>query len=343
MWQVVLVAALGSGVAEGLMAELLEDDRVLFRFQELKDIVKIEMEAVTLISQEVLELLCMVSCGGLLPMELHSRAIHCSCISAAYIDKRIFAATDRRPWCLAKDNIKDNLRDLVEGDKPEDDETSLQLWKLMKMGWPIERCEEVVLHLQLLPWSSIGAEQGHTAAAVIKKQHQEIHEDQLCCRSFLYQLRPLLAEPEENAALATYQKQMEGVLAKAPDKFTGRQVFCKLQCSRQRNCRLVPSDTSHSLTELQSCNPMLKSTMLCLLRRGWHMRCRPTQPERTNGRRPKLLRWNCRSDKTCLCTGLSSRSRRHILEGWQLAGWIPPKGTSFREWFMQCLKDMQVS
>jgi hypothetical protein len=67
VWQVVLVAALGSGVAEGLMAELLEDDRVLFRFQELKDIVKIEMEAVTLISQEVLELLCMVSCGGSLP------------------------------------------------------------------------------------------------------------------------------------------------------------------------------------------------------------------------------------------------------------------------------------
>ena len=129
-------------------------------------------------------------------MELHSRAIRCSCISATSTDKRVFARTDKRPWCLANSNIKQNLRSLVACDKPQDDEMTQQLWMLMKLGWPIGRCEEVVLHLKFLPWPSIGAEQGHTAAAVIQKQHPEIHDDQLCCRSFLYQLRPLCAAPE---------------------------------------------------------------------------------------------------------------------------------------------------
>ena len=77
----------------------------------------------------------------------------------------------------------------------------------------------------MLPWISIGAEQGHSPASVIHKQHPELHASQLTCRSFLYQFRPLFAQPEEEAVVLQFQKQIDTVLAKQPEKSTGRQLF----------------------------------------------------------------------------------------------------------------------
>ena len=86
VWQVALLGSLGSGVAESLMAELLEDDRVMLRLDALHECVAMELQAVSLLSPQVIKLLCSeVPCGGLQPQEFHSRIMHCS---AGFAGKR---------------------------------------------------------------------------------------------------------------------------------------------------------------------------------------------------------------------------------------------------------------
>ena len=77
------------------------------------------------------------------------------------------------------------------------------------MGWPMERYKEVVVKIKMLCWSSIGAEQGHTAAAVIHKQHPEMQDNMLTCRSYLYQVRPLFNMAEDEKEVLKIQRQID--------------------------------------------------------------------------------------------------------------------------------------
>ena len=177
--------------------------------------------------------------------------MHVTLISMAFIDKKVLQETDHLHWKLAKGSIEQNLKNLKSDLKPDDDEVPQQLWQLLQLGYPMPILVEIVQAMQELPWSSIGVEQGHAASSMIKKHHAEMMENQLTCRSFLYQFRPLAcSKPLDLEEMERLQKQIGQILQANPFAQTGRQLFLKeafqiAENLQPLNKRLTRQDAQH--------------------------------------------------------------------------------------------------
>ena len=142
-----------------------------------------------------------------------------------FVDNRIFADAEKLPWKLCKGSILQNLRQLKHMDGPPGEMVADQMWQLLNMNYPEVCLVDVVKSMAQLPWSSIGCEQGHVAASIIKRFHPDIQENNLKCRAFIYMLQPMISEGDEWSRVATMQREIDKLIAKDPLKFSGRQLF----------------------------------------------------------------------------------------------------------------------
>ena len=229
VWAVIAVTALASGVSETAVKMLMDDDRVMMSGWPIHEALGAELEYVNAMSPKILELICQALPWSyhLTPCELHSRVLHVSYISSAFLDKKVFKETEHYPWKLARGNITNNLRSLKQDSKPQGDETTEQIWELLNLDFPEAVLVETVEQVQKLPWSSIGVEQAHASAAQVKKHHPEMMENMLTCRSFLSQFRPLISRAMDVEEVGRYQKEINRIMEQNPACQTGRQLFLK--------------------------------------------------------------------------------------------------------------------
>ena len=216
------ISALCSCVGESLLAALISDDRVMCHVEQLEDTVATEMQYLSDWPYECWVIVASVT--DCTVMELRSKTMYAASVTVGHVNEQVFVETRRYPWRLCRGDKSRNLDELALGARPDECVAS-QLWDLMRINYPRACLEEVLHEIQRLPWSSIGAEQGHAAAAQVKRHHHDLHEDSLMCRSLLYSMQSLLSASEHTIRLQRLSLQISGLKQVRQKCWTGRMAF----------------------------------------------------------------------------------------------------------------------
>ena len=92
-------------------------------------------------------------------------------------------------------DIKANLQDLKEDDRPQD-VMPQQIWDLLHTpGYPMGLLVSSIRLLNEVPWTTLPAEQMHGSLAVFRRWHPEFGVESLLSRAFMLQLSRVL-EPK---------------------------------------------------------------------------------------------------------------------------------------------------
>ena len=228
--ELIVIAGLGSGIADGVMGALLKDDRVVRRLNELEDIVETESIALHRVSDRLwTQLAITMEAGG--ARELRSKTIQASNIIQSFINYKIFEPAKQLPWTLCKGDASQNLHDLAAGPKP-DEPFAGQLWELMQIGYPILVLCELLGELENLGWSSRGSEQPHAAAAQTQRHHPEFQDATLMARSMIYQFRALVTTSSYDSYMMRVEEKVDALMHRKPKAISGRQLFLKESLDR---------------------------------------------------------------------------------------------------------------
>ena len=229
------VFAISSAVTEGLLAALMEDDRVMRIVAYLEETRDTELSFVHNIPDACWALVASVTDSD--AQELRSKTVYAATVTVAHVQEKIFADTRRHPWVLCRGDKAKNLIDLAAADRPVEC-VAAQLWDLMQLGYPQECLVEILVEAEGLSWSTKGVEQAHAAAAQVMRHHPDIHQDSMMCRAFLYTVRALFTAAEHATRLAKLEGRISGVKQAKPGQIGGRQMFlaecCELASSLQQ-------------------------------------------------------------------------------------------------------------
>jgi len=222
--QVLVIGAFGSFVCEALLEELLIDDRVVKRYDMLRDLCQAELDRTTLISDPV-----MATFGqhcGCDAARLRSHIISCALASAAYFSGRVFDVVEEWPWRLALGNKRANLRSLKEAPAPWE-RTARQVWTLVQHGYSEHKLVEGLGFVENAPWSSRVVEQLHGSSAQVAKYHPDMGLASFQCRSFLHAIRALATPTRDAQDQRRMQQRLVKFEARSLRRLTGRQVYLK--------------------------------------------------------------------------------------------------------------------
>ena len=239
--------AISSFVSDAALAMLLEDDRVPRQWEALQTEIYDELAYLNSIPMEIWSLLA-VGCS-LSSSELQSKCVQGGYIQASFIFMRLRAAT-RLPWSLVIGDRRQNLADLAAGSPPED-LTSLKIYRLMQLGFPIDQLLEGVELLSRLSWSSKPVEEGHASASALMKLHHRYGEAQMKARAMICQSRPLFNRTRLENRIAELVGRLARLRKKNPTKITGKAIFVKelllLVEQKKTDGRQVPVDLTNKI------------------------------------------------------------------------------------------------
>eukprot|EP00974_Lingulodinium_polyedra_P118940 11169264-Lingulodinium_polyedra.AAC.1 len=164
------MAAICSFPTDALLHELLQDDRVVLRLEELRQTLEDELVWVSNIELSVWELVG--HAVGVPARELRSDTVAAAQTSVAFVHDRFFGLAQELPWSLAVGNVVENLRELGELDAPPEETTSAKIWSLLKVNFNISQLVAGVELFKLAPWSSTCVEQQHGSCARLHQYHK---------------------------------------------------------------------------------------------------------------------------------------------------------------------------
>ena len=184
--QYLAIAALSARPSEGMLLDLLEDDRFLLRHEACRQIIQEEhnylVEAPAHLFAYVSAILN-VDCDWYM-----NSVLECSLTSIAYLHMDCFDRLEQAPLKYAMGNIDENLKLLMTDDV--DDLLALKWKSLVAMGYE----EEVAAGLTLLRESSFSStlvEQAHASGSMTMRRHPMLETHSLCVRMTLHNCRML--------------------------------------------------------------------------------------------------------------------------------------------------------
>ena len=131
----VAVAAIAFYPAETVAIEILEDDRLILRQEELRLAMTEEMRYVSELPASTFEFIAEAACVGISASDFRTRVLRSMHVAGAYINRDVFSELDALPWSLLKGNIYDNVANIASmGAKPSED-TSSQIWESLHRGF----------------------------------------------------------------------------------------------------------------------------------------------------------------------------------------------------------------
>lgn len=219
------VAAVASFPCDALLGELLEDDRLLRRAEDLKTVYDDEIEWIACIGDYVwsrLSSLLQTATAA----SLRDDCLRAACAARAYIDRKVFNIVRTLPFSLAVGlDVQRNLTVLSDGPEPVHDDMSAKLWHLMRCGFNVNALADGVKLLREIHWSTVNCEQGHGSTAIIHKYHRQYSKEMLSQRAFLHMCRPLFMLPTEAARLAREEHRFKRLRRRRPERITGRHIY----------------------------------------------------------------------------------------------------------------------
>ena len=227
--QFVAMAALSSYPSEGVLSELLEDDRVAKRADLLSDTLLDELTWLSNLPENVwghIGSLC-----GLHAQELRSNTLDAAHVSAAFIRHKILSQINEYPWSLLQGDINDNLDRFKAAEKPQEPVAS-KIWDLLQIGY---NRQELLLGLDLLSdcgWSTTSVEQQHGSAANMHKVHPGYSSETLATRSMVHMMRQFFRRAPEDHKEAALEAKVRRLSAKRPQYIMGRRMYFKDVCGQ---------------------------------------------------------------------------------------------------------------
>ena len=221
----VVRASIASRVAEGVEAELMQDNRVALRIDELWAAATDELQWVVGLEDEIwrgLAELCDMDSDA-----LKSSVIRASHISYHFMWRRFLSVAGDLPWRLVRGNRVANLEALKAGDCPAEPMSS-KLWEMLRGGAAMPQMVAILDALGQAGWTTVPAEQQHGSLAAFKRWHPQYGSDMLATRALVGQLVRLLpSETRDERRAAQLIRKLKTLDGKQPQKAAGRQLFLK--------------------------------------------------------------------------------------------------------------------
>ena len=222
------MAALASYPSDSLLAELLEDDRVVPRLQFLQDVVQDELEWLSQLPSAVWrykgEWCPGEDIGG---GDLRNEVMSAAHTSGALLEHRVWSVARSPPWSLAQGDIGRNLHDLKSVVEPPSEPSSKKIWELLHMGFSASQLEEGVRLLSGISWSSTSVEQQHGSASVLAKAHRRYGAGTVTARSMLHRMGQFFVPTEKDKYQLSVLRRIEVLASKRPAKCGAKQQFLK--------------------------------------------------------------------------------------------------------------------
>ena len=223
-----VIACLACTVTDTLLLELLEDDRVGARLEELEATVAGELEWLASIKHSTWARLAALAGDGYSPRVLRSDVLESASLASSFVHRAVFKPARRCPWSLARGSISENLEVLCNQDVVPKDPLAQKVQKLLRSGYNRHLIERGLRLLNEVHWSTAVVEQGHGSTAVVHRYHPMYSPERLATRAFLHMFAKLLGQPEMHTSAADrHMAALKQLLAKVPRRVHGRQMFLK--------------------------------------------------------------------------------------------------------------------
>ena len=220
-----LMAGMISFVSQQFILSVLDDDAILNNLDGLRNTVSAEVDwlmKLPLAFWTVVASVCSVS-----PTTLRNEVVEGALVSAGDIYKKVFRVALQYPWKLALGDVDANLEALRQLPAPRE-ETTLQIWTLVKIGYSRVQVVQAVRLLLKCPWSSVPVEHGHASASMLMKCHGQYSTSTLMSRALVHMMRPLFGgHGELDKAIAQARNTIHRLQATQVRRFLGRQLFFK--------------------------------------------------------------------------------------------------------------------
>ena len=219
--------ALGSYPSDGVLQELLEDDRVCRRCVELEDAMREEMSYLASLPAEVYSLIAALADRQ--GPGFKSDCLQSGHVSCAFSTYRFFKEARQGVWGLLQGVLDVELTRLQEDPAVPLDDTLRKIKTLLNSGYPRG---EIVSALELLrdvSWSTASVEQQHGSAAMVSRLHTTYGANMMQAKAHLHAMRQFYAPTETEQALAKAEaklKQAE-LAEKHVSHITGRRMYAK--------------------------------------------------------------------------------------------------------------------
>ena len=225
-----VVAAVSSWAPDSLMAEVMEDDRLLKRVASLKEIFATEIVWLDSLPLPVWEMLSSIAGPAQSHSVLRHKVLTAVHVSAAYIDRKLFQVLGALPWRLAVGDIVANLRELAGMDGDGLDSCSAKLRQLQQMGYSEALLVDAVTLLGEVPWSTLLVEQGHGSTAASHRLRPTYAIDMLAKRALLHQCRHLFFPSLYDKAQQKLNTKREVLQRRNPKKSSGQTAYLGWLC-----------------------------------------------------------------------------------------------------------------
>ena len=162
------IASISSRVAEGVQAELMNDNRVAIAYPALWKIAAEEVRWIVDLPDHVWGALASVS--GCRLEQLKDETISAAHISFHFLWRRVLQPAGELPWRLCRGDIRQNLEELSKQEEKPAEPCTAQLWQLMREHkYPREQLIETVECFAQCPWTTLTAEQQHGSLSALHK------------------------------------------------------------------------------------------------------------------------------------------------------------------------------
>lgn len=223
--QFVFTAALVAYVCDGFLVELMSDNRLPLRAQELEDCMAQEIEFLAGINQCVWAWLG--EACDLPAVTLRSDVLAAGQVSIGFITTKALGEARKLPWSLGCGDVDRNLDGLLAGATPAEP-IAAKIKRLLELGYSRSQIKQALALLMDCPWGTQSVEQGHASATLLKRAHPDFGKETLVLRAFFHSFRRLLPSSSTEGRKATRpQRDVERLLAKSPHKVLGRHLYFK--------------------------------------------------------------------------------------------------------------------
>lgn len=219
-----VIIGVAGGLCDHFISLLMQDDRVMLSLDILADRLVLEQDILYDLPDAVYHILA--SMTSFCPAELRSRVVASALSSSTFISYKLFREATLLPWRLCDGCIQQNLEELRAGDCPEESVAS-QLWHLMHENYAMPALVDIVCHIRDLPWGTLGVEQQHASAALMKRMHPSMHQDLLRCRAHSHFMRALLSPAQADPRLRRLERRLVALRRKVPGRINGKCIYMR--------------------------------------------------------------------------------------------------------------------
>ena len=145
-----IIACVASFVPDGVMHELMQDDRVAKILPQLESTVELELQWIEALPRYIWTRLSYIEKSVAWMDDLRSTTMSAAHTAAAFITRRLFKNAHQAPWSLMQGDTVSNIEHLIQNHEEPSEPISAKIWKLSKLGIMLS----VFQHVFCVTWVS---------------------------------------------------------------------------------------------------------------------------------------------------------------------------------------------